>query len=384
MVLVCGVATALWAAPALASAAPSLWRGAPMGLKALGADKPTPSTAPAGFSAIAAVEPNDDVAGAPDLTPATQTGELDASVDKVDVYKVHLEVGESVYARLDADPSTDFDIFLYGPSTTSIDVNDPLTLNLYWEYPNGVAWKAQTAGYYYLVVYSGTWTTPTPGDGGAGPYTLTWFKNPVLSLDKNASVIGYKKPFVTWGVFDNVNTASPNVGEWMRLFAKQVDGSWKIVSSAGECDVDSYGEYGFVVYPTKKTTYAAGVDTGTNPAIQTNLFSSSVTVTPQVFLGTPTPATTVRRNTSTPWVVTLRPKHSPFINNVVWFRIYKWNGREYVYKGKLGSKNRNYTDYTRAITSLYLKPGKYQIKCVAETDSEHYKTLSPARTITVK
>lgn len=123
-----------------------------------------------GFGAsLALANPDgDNIPGTPVASlPFTTTGSLDASgTDVRDVYAVHLNAGDTIEATLTADAGTDFDIFLYSPSTTVI--NDS---TYSWAASNKDA--TSTEDFKYMAPISGTYYFDVWAYRGAGAYTAT-------------------------------------------------------------------------------------------------------------------------------------------------------------------------------------------------------------------
>jgi hypothetical protein len=97
------------------------------------------------------------------------TGALDENTDWDDVYRVWLEEGQTLSASLTAAAETDFDLYLYAPGATSVDVDDPVADSALGVYPEAFDYTAPTSGFYYIEVYA---------DTGVGPYILTYSTTP--------------------------------------------------------------------------------------------------------------------------------------------------------------------------------------------------------------
>jgi putative cell wall-binding protein len=110
--------------------------------------------------------PDDNIPG---VVPASNTlnGDLDCTTDSDDVFQLTLAEGKRLQVTLTGAVGTDFDLYLYGPTSTNIGLDLPI---------GGSAGKtsaeaflfdvpAGAAGTYYLVAHAAT---------GAGAYTLDW------------------------------------------------------------------------------------------------------------------------------------------------------------------------------------------------------------------
>lgn len=94
------------------------------------------------------------------------SGTLDDGNDKDDVYRIHLDSGQTLSVTLTGDLNTDFDLYLYGPSTTSVFNNSNyLVGSQSSSYPDSIVYTATEAGDYYIDVYAGK-------DAGRGNYTV--------------------------------------------------------------------------------------------------------------------------------------------------------------------------------------------------------------------
>lgn len=109
-------------------------------------------------------EGDDNISGALELTGGVASGSLTETTDLNDVYYVDLTAGQTVYLNLDGALGTDFDLYVYGPTASDINVNEEISVSALSTYPEQLRLTAPTAGRYYLDVrhYSGT-----------GTYTLT-------------------------------------------------------------------------------------------------------------------------------------------------------------------------------------------------------------------
>lgn len=122
-------------------------------------------------AAIAAADDNIPGVPLPGVSPFTDT--LDAVNDFDDVYYVDLTAGQRFVVALYGDASTDFNLYLYSPGTTTVDQMDKI---VDWseseDYPELILYHvtAPESGRYYLDVYA---------YAGVGGYQIQyWIENP--------------------------------------------------------------------------------------------------------------------------------------------------------------------------------------------------------------
>lgn len=224
---------------------------------------------------LAAEPANDDVPGDSLVArSATFTGTLSA-LDSDDVYYVDLVQGEVLAVSISGPSSWYFDLFLFGPSTTSIYAQDAEFLVSsdatgegppYDPYPYELQWLAETTGRHYLDVYA---------FDGSGTYTITWR---IVPPDNNEDIPGRSltsSPVTGWvgslsDVSDvyavtlsegqvfraSVNTGAP--GLWVELFlyrptATSVNGDFPV----------AYGDFGARTVPDGFTFLVPPGGTGT-------------------------------------------------------------------------------------------------------------------------
>ena len=98
--------------------------------------------------------PDDDAPGvAAPASPIHET--LDDAADFDDVFALELKAGQTLSAKVSGSSGTDFDIYLYGPGTTTvIDSSDWLVCGATESYPDAFTYVAPTSGTYYLDVWS--------------------------------------------------------------------------------------------------------------------------------------------------------------------------------------------------------------------------------------
>jgi len=104
---------------------------------------------------------DDDIPGV--AIPASGfSGSLNYSTDRNDIYRVYLNAGQRIAVSMTGPSGTDFDVYLYGPSATSIASASSVARDAGVTYPGSFSHTAATSGYYYLRMYayrgSGTYT----------------------------------------------------------------------------------------------------------------------------------------------------------------------------------------------------------------------------------
>jgi hypothetical protein len=121
---------------------------------------------------VVAAASDDDIPGVG--APASPiTGTLNADTDWSDVYRVWLNAGQTLSVTLNGVGGTDFDIFLYAPNATSVEVDDSVADSSGDVYPETFDYLAPTSGFYYLEAYAYT---------GAGAYTMSYTITPASTV----------------------------------------------------------------------------------------------------------------------------------------------------------------------------------------------------------
>lgn len=123
---------------------------------------------------------------------------LNASTDLDDVYSMKLQKGEKVTVSLSGAKGTDFDIYLYNPSATTVNSSDGIVA--YSEKidtsSESFTYVAKRAGTYYLDIYA---------DKGSGSYTAkASFGATAGTYENTAKEIDYKG---SWKTVSNVNVS---------------------------------------------------------------------------------------------------------------------------------------------------------------------------------
>jgi hypothetical protein len=105
----------------------------------------------------AAAEPDDDIPGV--AAPASPiSGTLDAATDSDDVYRLHLTAGQKIKLSMTAAAGTEFDVFLYEPSATSVATGEWVAYSDLW----------------YVVPVSGDYYIGATAYDGSGSYEVTY------------------------------------------------------------------------------------------------------------------------------------------------------------------------------------------------------------------
>jgi type VII secretion-associated serine protease mycosin len=102
---------------------------------------------------------------------------LAAQTDRADVYRVRIEAGQALSVTLNGASGTDFDTYLFGPSSSSIFKGSYLVASAKASYPDSFEYVSASTADYYLVVYQYS---------GSGAYSLQWnVVAPPVGYDSN-------------------------------------------------------------------------------------------------------------------------------------------------------------------------------------------------------
>lgn len=116
--------------------------------------------------------PNDNIPGA-GIGPSPLGGSLDSFSDWDDVYRVWLNEGDTLSARLTlgtSDVGFDPRLLVYGPSATNVWTNDEVALAPQLTFPKTATYTATKSGNHYLDVYQSQHATARV----TGSYSVTW------------------------------------------------------------------------------------------------------------------------------------------------------------------------------------------------------------------
>jgi hypothetical protein len=145
-------------------------------------------------------EPDNDIPGVP-FTGTSKSGTLNATSDKDDVYSMNLLKGEKVTVTLTGATGTDFDIYLYNSSATT--VNSSAGIVAYSE-------KAGTSSetFTYVAKEDGTHYLDVYAYSGSGSYTASVsFGAKAGNYENTANEIGY---FGTWSKIASTSSSGGN------------------------------------------------------------------------------------------------------------------------------------------------------------------------------
>jgi thermitase len=129
----------------------------------------------------------DNVPGVPLPSAPPAAGTLDARADDVDVYQVHLDVGQQLSVFMSGPSTADFDLWLFGSGATGLHISTPLVKRQSPSSDELLHYAATTSGTYSLAAYA---------YDGAGPYQLDWSIDPA-SPDINIPGVPLPRSTVT-------------------------------------------------------------------------------------------------------------------------------------------------------------------------------------------
>ena len=117
-------------------------------------------------TAIGGTSPTDDQIPGFALPASPVTGDLSASSDRDDVYRVYLKPEATVQATINGVAGSNFDLHLFAPGATTVaDKGAAVAHAQAATYPDTLTYVVPTAGTYCLDAYAA---------GGTGSYTLTY------------------------------------------------------------------------------------------------------------------------------------------------------------------------------------------------------------------
>ena len=121
------------------------------------------------------------------LPASPVNGALGQSGDLVDIYRVYLNTDEQLSVYMAGPTSADFDLWLFGPGSTSIDVDAPIVKRESAYSDELLRYAATAPGTYSLMVYAYK---------GSGAYSLDWSVDP-FSPDDDIPGVPLPKSTVT-------------------------------------------------------------------------------------------------------------------------------------------------------------------------------------------
>lgn len=320
---------------------------------------------------LEAAEADDEIPGVT-LPSSPVTGTLDRYRDQDDVYQTHLDAGESIRLSTSGPQTADFDLYLYGPSATSVFTSTPsLESTGDTSIERGV-YTAPRSGFYYVDMYSAF---------GKGPYTL-YHETGVLSTMSfsGPTTIKYGATAVLKGSLKDIGGV-PRAGQTVTLQAKAYNAStW---STAATASVDASGNFVFRKKPPVTTYYRALFDNDAENLI--SMTSASVKVKPAASVSVPYLARYVRRGVAFTSYGFLKPRHSAGARNVKLYFQRKESGR-YVTRRIVSATNVTYTSTTTKYRARLSLPnrGSWRVRAVYPTTSKCNYTTSGYRSFYVR
>ena len=121
------------------------------------------------------------------LPASPVNGTLDVSGDPVDIYKVDLQAGQQLSVYMAGPAAADYDLWLFGPGSTSIDLDAPLVKRESDSSDEWLRYVAAAPGAYSVMVYARQ---------GSGDYRLDWSIDP-FSPDDNIPGVPLPRSSVT-------------------------------------------------------------------------------------------------------------------------------------------------------------------------------------------
>jgi len=96
-------------------------------------------------------DPDFEIPGVPRAVPFTNTDSLDGYIDAKDVRSFYLKAGERIDVEMSGDVGTDFDMYLYGPdTTTTVGATAPFASSSSYGSQEYISYTARQSGYHYL------------------------------------------------------------------------------------------------------------------------------------------------------------------------------------------------------------------------------------------
>lgn len=301
------------------------------------------------------------------LDGASEVGDYD------DVFGVHLDAGQWIYASSAGQSGTDFDLYLWGPATTSVQQGTPAVYHSETQRSSSerILYKAPSAGVYFLDIWA---------FDGAGSYNISYG---FPSVAPTVTVVASST--CAWGgsavVKGRLAVPAPSsaAGEVLNLYAKPYGAtSWARV---GQTTASEAGDYSFSVKPTKRTSYWVRHLGSVNylPA-----YAPTVTITPKAYLTAPSVPTTVRREVTFTTSGLIRPRHASG-TRCVKVTGYRLESGKWIARRSVLTTNYTYSSTTTRYSGrLRLGAGRWKIVASVTTNSQHAATVSLPRYRTVK
>lgn len=166
---------------------------------------------------------DDEIPGTP-FSNGTVNNGLDETTDMNDVYALELTAGEKLHLALSGDDNTDFDLYLYPPTATTINAIKGSVAESENE-------ETSTESIEYVVPTSGTYYVDVYAFGGSGSYTLTSIS------DKTDKYSGYYED-------DSSALALAFAGSWTQISDAAYSGETaKELNEAGTVNFTFVGNY---------------------------------------------------------------------------------------------------------------------------------------------
>lgn len=315
------------------------------------------------------LQPDDNIPGV-QLTASPVAGGVDSETDSNDVFWVDLTPGVETTITLSGAAGTDFDLYLFGPGSTSLEVDTPIEKSVSDASDEQIVPTVTVPGRYYIDVRAYS---------GAGAYQLDWEHGPRTVVVPPPSVSS---------VTLSASTTSPRYLETVRLTARSTD-AVSAVSLSGPVRFEYLS--GATWVPLASATAVAGVAATTvrlktatayralflGTSTHHTAMSASLTVRPGVRLGTVVAPRAASRSKYFKVYGSLRPRHMPGTYPV---RVYRWryvSGRWKSY-GYVLAKASDYSSYSRYKRSIRLPyKGRWKLRAYAPRDAGHSATWSP-------
>lgn len=140
---------------------------------------------------------DNDIPGKP-FPGTTVSGTVSATTDLDDVYSLDLKKGEKVTVTLTGATGTDFDLYLYKPSATTVKSSDGIAI-----YSEKAGTSSET--FTYIAPEAGTYYVDVYAYSGSGSYTATVKRGATAGTYENtAKEIGY---IGTWSTYSTTNAS---------------------------------------------------------------------------------------------------------------------------------------------------------------------------------
>jgi hypothetical protein len=225
-------------------------------------------------------------------------------------------------------------------------------------------------------------TASTLVDAGIYRYAQVTGRATTCALTKKSQTIGYAAKTTIAGKL--TDSAMGVRGCSVRLQSSR-DGK-TFTNTGTPCTTAAGGAFTFTVAPTTKTYYRVHFAGSGNYYLSAT--SAAVSLTPRVYLSTPTGPSTAYRSRSFTSVSYLKPRHAvgSYPVRLLCYRSEKQsNGRyKWVLRKTVWAKAANYSSYTKVTARVSLPyAGKWYIRAYHAADSMNAATYSSYRYLTV-